>query len=77
MDLAYSRVSEASVVALAERCRKLERLDLCHTGGVSDAAVSSIAANCADLRILRLSHCGRRVTDASVSSLGRCHKRVL
>eukprot|EP00899_Mesostigma_viride_P024458 jgi/Mesvir1/5197/Mv15329-RA.1 len=63
------RVMDAGVRAVARACPRLRHLALACCRQVSDASVLAVAEGCRDLAYLDLRGC--RVTDASISSIGR------
>eukprot|EP00899_Mesostigma_viride_P017713 jgi/Mesvir1/25943/Mv20937-RA.1 len=66
-------VTDAGLIAIAQTCCQLIALDVsgCDVG---DASITSLAASCPGLLRVAVFYC-RRVTDASLASLGRhCHQ---
>jgi hypothetical protein len=73
LDLSHcSRLSDAAVVVLAQRCSQLTRLDLSCCSELTDAAVFALAVRCPALASLSLSRCHHVSAAAAVALCCSC-----
>ncbi|TMW56260.1 hypothetical protein Poli38472_008908 [Pythium oligandrum] len=75
IDLTQSKVTDATLFAVASRCRYLEEARFSNCIAVTDVGIEALVTSCPFLRVLDMNNCGL-LTDRGVSALGT-HGRQL
>ena len=69
IDLTQSRITDATLFALAKHCPLLEEVKLCCCSGITDVGIEALVRSCRRLRALDMSNCAL-ITDRGVGILG-------
>ncbi|CAK4914385.1 unnamed protein product [Aphanomyces euteiches] len=71
IDLGQCKITDATLVSLAQHCPRLEVVRLRWCSEITDAGILRLASHCSRLRVLDLNNCGL-LTDQSIASLTQC-----
>ncbi|KAH9101728.1 hypothetical protein LEN26_005888 [Aphanomyces euteiches] len=71
IDLGQCKITDATLVSLAQHCPRLEVVRLRWCSEITDAGILRLASHCSRLRVLDLNNCGL-LTDQSIASLSQC-----